>query len=514
MTATKSVINIYAIGYKINIQLIYLQLSPEKIIEDFDLTYSQIAIFDWDNIKMTNNALKALLSGTFKMNINAIIRPYRILKGYIKGFKLAESDFNYEENEYKFKFGLLDDLKFMLSKLIIFKDDDINLEKNILDILDSDSNDFKLMTKNVYLGENIKMMNSNKKKEYIEELSMCKYLTLDTFNPDKFESLKYYSYQYDCKKDTSIEEFPDMNNIVLRKSINGLSYKKILHKQETVYLYRLVANTGEYYPNPVSLTNFQFSIELQLKDIKLVEISNDNTSFNFVIDYSDTKEKDQIKYLMNKLDARMLKLGNDISKHRNNNMYTNISQNICFESFGKIKNKHHLIELGKKRNLAEKNVKEYLFLASSNPVSLCQYLETIKDNFNKKKNSKAGLNMDLTEKTILDYDGENKKQKEKIELEFHTLDYYNSDKNKNVININILKNYICSFRELIYNNQPYSYTNNKFNKYKKTRYVKLSSMLPYEMKSVYTTHKIKIYVNGIWYNKANNSFGYKLSILF
>ena len=40
---------------------------------------------------MTFPAYKTLITGSFNINRNAIIRNYRIIKGYIKGFKLEQS---------------------------------------------------------------------------------------------------------------------------------------------------------------------------------------------------------------------------------------------------------------------------------------------------------------------------------------------------------------------------------------------------------------------------------------
>jgi hypothetical protein len=472
MTTTKSVINIYAICYKINIQLIYLELKPEKIIEDFDLTYSQMAIYNWNDVKLTSNAVEAILTGYFKLNVNTIIRPYRILKGYIKGFKLNDSDFNYEENEQNFKFGLLDDVKFMLSSMKKVKDDDDELENTILDFLADESNEYKFMTKHVYLGEEIESMTVEQKKIYIEELTMCQYFMINTFNPERFESLKYYSYQYDFNRDNSISSFPCMQKIVIGNSITGLNYKKILQNKETIYLYRLVVNTGEYYPNPISLTNFQFSFDIKLKDIKLVGVSSDNTSLKFIIDYSNISEKKQLKNLIANIDARMLHLAKEIFKYQ-----PKIQSNIIFESFGKIKNKSMFRE-------------ENLLIASSNPISFCKYIEQSKSKFyNSKSDSDSNDNF---------------------------TNIQNNNNQENTININILKKYICNFRELLYSNKSKSQVNYSYPRHHnyKIKYIRLSTLLPHEMKPTFNTHKIKVYVNGLWYNKKENKLGYNLSILF
>ncbi len=483
MTATKSVINLYAIGYKTNIQLIYLQLNPDKIIEDFDVTYSQMAIYSWNDIKMTHDAIDAILTGYFKLNINTIIRPYRILKGYVKGLKLIETDFNFEENEQNFKFGLLDDVKYMLRIMKLVKDNDEELEYTILDFLTEDTNEYKLMTKNVYLGENTKSMSLEKKIKYIEDLSLCKYFTMESFNPDRFESLKYYSYNYDFNTEKSIMSYPYMQKIAIRKSITGFNYKKILHKKDTLYLYRLVVNTGEYYPNPVSLTNFQFSFDIKLKDIKLIGISNDNTSLKFMIDYDNIDEKENLKNLLRQLDSRMLSLSKEIVKYQ-----PTLSRNIIFERFGKIKKKfkHHNQQLKD----------ECVFLASTNPISLCQYIEKVKEDFYNKISQSN--NNDVNE--IINQ----QKTIKKTNQNDPNLNPTNNQKNTN-ININILKSYICNFRDLLYNNK---YPHHKIN------HIRLPSLFPYEMKSKLDTHNIKVYVNGLWNNKQENTFGYNLSLLF
>lgn len=502
MTATKSVINIYAIGYKTNIQLIYLQLNPEKIIEDFDVTYSQMAIYNWNEIKMTKGALDAILTGYFKLNINSIIRPYRILKGYVKGLKLIDSDFNFEENEQNFKFGLLDDVKYMISRLKRVKDDDEQFEDVILDFLSEETNEYKLMTKNVYLGENINSMSFENKIKYIENLSMCKYFTMESFNPDRFESLKYYSYNYDLNTEKSISSFPYMEKIVIRKAITGFNYKKILHNKDTLYLYRLVVNTGEYYPNPVSLTSFQFSFNIKLKDIKLVGISGDNTSLKFIIDYENIDEKQDLKNLLRQLDSRMLSLSKEIVKYQ-----PTLNSNIIFESFGKNKKKFKTQNL----NLKE----ECIFIASANPITLCQYIEQTKNNFYNKINNEDNENSNETNKgfdslnnSINDVINEQKTTKNTTKNTIKDTPINNTTTNTNVnmnININILKSYICKFRELLYNNK---YPHHKIN------HIRLSTLLPHEMKTKIDTHNIKVYVNGIWNNKKDNIFGYNLSILF
>jgi hypothetical protein len=343
------------------------------------------------------------------------------------------------------------------------------------------------MTKNVYLGEKINSMSLVAKIKYIEELSLCKYFSMESFNPDRFESLKYYSYQYDNNSDKSISSFPNIQNIVIRKSITGFNYKKILHKKDTLYLYRLVVNTGEYYPNPVSLTSFQFSFDIKLKDIKLVGISSDNTSLKFLIDYSNIDDKSSLKKLLYNLDCRMLSLSKEIIKYQ-----PTLHSNMIFESSGKNKKKFKPYN----QQLKEENI----FLASSNPITLCQYIEKSKNDFYKiselaNDTNNTNNTNDTNNNVINEIINDQKTIKNTIQPNL---------KNTN-ININILKSYICNFRELLYNNK---YPHHKIN------HVRLPSLFPYEMKSKLDTHNIKVYVNGLWNNKKENIFGYNLSILF
>ena len=113
MTCNSSIINIYPINHNINIQLIKINGPPNEIINEFDLSYTQIAVLDWDNIIMSYNAFKSLVTGYFTLNRNNVIRSYRIIKAYVKGFILDPSEFHQiliDNKEKKFKYKLLEEV--------------------------------------------------------------------------------------------------------------------------------------------------------------------------------------------------------------------------------------------------------------------------------------------------------------------------------------------------------------------------------------------------------------------
>ena len=364
MTNNKSIINIYPIGYKINIQLIKIEQKPVSIINDFDMSYSQFCIFDWNNILMTFQAYQTLITGYFKINKNVIIKSYRIIKGYIKGFKLDKDEFlnlnnninlnlknnnlkknkmidsninnisnnninnNDSSNNTKIKnhksfIDLSDEVKELILKLNC---SDLNqLEQIIIDYLENNQADYNSLKKGIYLiKKDIETMSEEQLISYLENMSGCIYLNFDDFNGDNFVNLQYYNIDYDNIDDDinninninnindNIDDnvntnkyiitFPDMRDITFSKKYqtNTLKYEKI---NDNITLYELSVITGSYYQNLRALKFYPIKLLININDIKIFKLSLKDKIFKFKISY--TKIDDNLKQIVNAFDFKI-----------------------------------------------------------------------------------------------------------------------------------------------------------------------------------------------------------------
>jgi hypothetical protein len=296
MTYSKSIINIYPIGYNINIQLInFVGLTPDQIISNFDMSYSQMGLFNWDDhkkqtIEMTFLGYKTITSGLFNLNRNAIIRNYRIIKGYVKGFILDPNEFckSHKNNEYQY--NLLNDVRKLIGILSNVNNTDV--EKILIEHLTNQNNinDYKLMTKSVFIGKDDIDIGEQK----LEELTGCKYFDYDKFNPNDFEPLKFY-INYDCHinddNDDNSDNFPEM------KTINCGSSDL-----------NLIVNTGDYYKSYKNLNSFKIKLNCKVSDIKLINIiTTDNGASSLVI-LVPFNINNKLKSFISNLDARIYKI--------------------------------------------------------------------------------------------------------------------------------------------------------------------------------------------------------------
>ncbi len=267
MTNNKSIINIYPVDYKINIQLIKIGGTPQKIISDFDLSYSQMMMINWDKIQMTSYAYKSLLTGVFTINRKAVIRNYRIVKAYIKGFILDNNEYqkslvkkqNYNEHL------LLNEVKTLIKALNKYHmncgdgDDDMNeLENLLMDYFPENSQDYKIMTKSIHLEQHmIENTTSEEFKKYLEDESNCTYLKLEHLDSLTFDNLKYYMEE-DMTSSPSLA-YPEMNLIEFKSIVYNPKY----------YLYPLQANIGEYYKFIKPLSKCYITTNVRFSDLKI-----------------------------------------------------------------------------------------------------------------------------------------------------------------------------------------------------------------------------------------------------
>ena len=388
LTNNKSIINIYLIGYKINIQLIKIEHKPVAIINDFDLTYSQICIFDWNNILMTYQAYQTLITGYFKINKNVIIKPYRIIKGYIKGFKLDKSEFlevnnniniNLKNNKFKrhkcitpnkhmknndnLNIELSDEVKNVILKINSSSTNE--LEENILDYLQKNKEQYNSLKKGIYLQENdINNYTEFELISYLEKISGCIYLNFDDFNSDNFVNLQYYNIDYDNDNDidndndyyndyhndsdnnnnlkkTNHNTFPLIQDITFSKQLNTdlLKYNKI---NENTMLYELSVITGSYYENLRPLKFYPFKMLININDIRICKISLKDKIFKFKIPYKKINENIQI--IINSFDLkinslaktllqRLCKVSENIICKKTNNLNKTITFTTNLDNF-------------------------------------------------------------------------------------------------------------------------------------------------------------------------------------
>jgi hypothetical protein len=384
LTNNKSLINIYPIGYKINIQLIKIEHKPVAIINDFDLSYSQICIFDWHNILMTYQAYQTLITGYFKINKTVIIKPYRIIKGYIKGFKLDKSEFleinnniniNLKNNRFKrtkmlnlYKYNKNNDNNLAIEfsdevKSLILKINSSSmneLEQNLIDYLQKNKNQYNSLKKGIYLTEeHINNFTEENIISYLENLSGCIYFNFENFNPDNFVNLQYYNIDYDNENDEDNNKdelekinnvkcndidkytFPLMQDITFSKQFgtDTLKYDKI---NENTIFYELSVITGSYYQNLRALKFYPFKFLININDIKIFKLSIKDKIFKFKISYKKINEK--VQHIINSFDFnlqvlarsllnRLCKLPDNINCKKTNNLNKTILFNTNIDKF-------------------------------------------------------------------------------------------------------------------------------------------------------------------------------------
>jgi len=341
ITYNKSIINIYPIGYKINIQLInVVGLTPEKIISDFDLSYSQMALFNWNIIKLTFPAYKTLVTGLFTINRNAIIRNYRIIKGYIKGFKLDQSEFikiQNNEQDDTVQFNILNEVKKFIYKMYkAFNNNEI-IEEILQKYLINNSNDYKLMTKSIHLTkEFIKSKSKPELIEYLETNTNYKYVE-DINNCTDMEPIKcFIDYESSFDLTQSIEDFkkynfPNMYDIDYIQNNHYLYFKSI---NDYVDLYKLYVETGSYYKNYKPLNYYYINVICNLQDLKIINFTDNLIKFEMQI----TNNLD-FKNLILQLDSKFKYLSQKIYKNmiekktiENDFQFKRVIQNNLHES--------------------------------------------------------------------------------------------------------------------------------------------------------------------------------------
>jgi hypothetical protein len=192
LTHNQCIINVILVGNKMNLQLINSKEVHQEVIDKFDLTYSQALISNWNTIEITLEAFYAYLTGTFEINSNVRINPSRILKAYVKGFKMDNHVIRKAIN-----FKIDDDAKNILDEFKTTDDISKVLEKH----LQKDSVNFKILTKSIYLPndfyEKLSATDNNEIKKHLESITQFKYLKANeieskTFNPLEIYGSKYY----------------------------------------------------------------------------------------------------------------------------------------------------------------------------------------------------------------------------------------------------------------------------------------------------------------------------------
>jgi hypothetical protein len=326
MTYNKSIINIYPIGYKINIQIINVEGSiPEKIISDFDLSYSQMALFNWNTIKLTFPAYKTLVTGLFNLNRNAIIRNYRIIKGYIKGFKLDQNEFIKIQNNDNEQINILNEVKNFIYKMYKSFNNNENIEQILITYLKNNSNDYKLMTKSIHLTKEfitsiskkdlIEYLEANTKYKYIEDINNCT-------DMEPIKSFINYDSIFDfteLNQDLKIYNFPNMNNIDYIQNNHYLYFKNV---NNYIDLYKLYVETSSYYKNYKPLNYYSINVICNLYDLKIISFTYNLIKFEIKITNNEC-----FKNLILDLDSRFESLSQKIYKNKN----PDINQDIEFK---------------------------------------------------------------------------------------------------------------------------------------------------------------------------------------
>jgi hypothetical protein len=320
MTYNKSIINIYPVDYKINIQLIKIAGTPQKIISDFDLSYSQMMILNWDKIQMTFDAYKAMLTGLFTINRKAVIRSYRIVKAYIKGFKLDNVEYQKSlitQKQTMNEHLLLNEVKNLIKDLNNYdfkkKSDNIcndTLETLLRQYFPINSQEYKIMTKAIHIEQNMILNTTHDEfKTYLEEVSNCKYLDLEEFDLITFDNLKYY---IDMESDNNTDIVSNMNSSYPK--MKEIELKSIVYNPK-YYLFPLQANIGNYYKFISPLSQFCIISKLKVSDLKIIK-GHKHLKAVF-------KPDSKLKDILTKLDCKIESLYSHFIG------YNNFDKNIC-----------------------------------------------------------------------------------------------------------------------------------------------------------------------------------------
>ena len=387
MTYSKSIINIYPIGYNINIQLInFVGLTPDQIISNFDMSYSQMGLFNWDDhkkqtIEMTFLGYKTITSGLFNLNRNSIIRNYRIIKGYVKGFKLNPDEFSKSHKNNEYQYNLLNDVRKLIGILSSVNNTDV--EKILIEHLTNQHNinDYKLMTKSVFIGQD----DIDIGEKELEQLTGCKYFDYYKFNPNDFEPLKFY-INYDChingdngdndyNGDNCNDKFPEMKTIDCCSSDLNL-----------------IVNTGDYYKSYKNLNSFKIKLNCKVSDLKIINIiTTDNGTSSLVI-LVPFNINNKLKSFISNLDARIYKiLATRFRNHFKTYNFKKIIQNEDQEYFKIIVGSASFIKnIIYKNQLINNNVNTY-------NNNLNKLKKDILQKINTKKIKDLGINLDSLE---------------------------------------------------------------------------------------------------------------------
>ncbi len=340
MTNNSSIINIYPINYNMNIQLIKIYGNPHSIINQFDLSYTQIAILDWDNIIMTNKAVTSLITGYFTLNRNNVIRSYRIIKAYVKGFVLDPKEFHQvfiDDNQNKFSYKLLDEVKDIVKNLYQIY---VNFNKNVvcnfnnihninnINNLDNDLshghissiesllmnylNDElvnKLMTKSVTLTDEIinkylSTQNYDLFKGYLESLTLCDYFEKKDLYNINFKNLEQYHINYEQKELSTLISKNNCSKNVLKEIMNYYypdpkNISICIPYVDNPTEFSISVKSGYYDSVERYLSCYYLYLNINIKDFKLI---NKNGHLTFSIELNDNKSKNIIKNIDSKLE--------------------------------------------------------------------------------------------------------------------------------------------------------------------------------------------------------------------
>lgn len=390
MTYSKSIINIYPIGYNINIQIInFVGLTPEQIITNFDMSYSQMGLFNWNDdkkktIEMTFLAYQTLTTGLFNLNRNAIIRNYRIIKGYVKGFILDPDEFyklhnntnnnNNNNNNNEYQYNLLNEVKKLIG--ILARTPKIGIEKLLIEHLTNGNNinDYKLMTKSVFIE-----YDDIGEKE-LEQLTGCKYFDFNKFNPNDFEPLKFY-INYDCYLDNDDDE-DDENTFPEMKTINILGNGNI----------KLIVDVGDYYKNYRELKSFKINLRCNVSDLRLLNVILTNETENALLFIVPFTINEKIKSFLGNLDARIQKI---IDTNHLKIKHRKIIQNDTQGHFKIIVGMASFIKNIIHKNQLTNNVNTY-------NITFNKLKKDIKEKLNIKKIKEEGITLDIIEDCNID----------------------------------------------------------------------------------------------------------------
>jgi hypothetical protein len=375
MTNNSSIINIYPINYNMNIQLIKIYGNPHNIINQFDLSYTQIAILDWDNIIMTNKAVKSLITGYFTLNRNNVIRSYRIIKAYVKGFVLDPKEFHQvfiDDNQNKFIYKLLDEVKDIVKNLyqiyikfnknIVYNFNNINNLNNLDNDLShghisdiefllmnylNDELVNKLMTKSITLtnetiNKYLSTQNYDLFKGYLESLTLCDYFEKKDLYNINFKNLEQYHINYEQKELSTLISKNNCSKNVLKEIMNYYypdpkNISICIPRLDNPKEFPISVKTGYYDSVERYLSCYSLYLNINIKDFKLI---NKKGHLTFSIELNDNKSKNIINNIDSKLEdfyKKLIYMDNFKSQKSLflKKLYKNdeINVNITFEDF-------------------------------------------------------------------------------------------------------------------------------------------------------------------------------------